>query len=392
MLLVLKEDITREYLKKCVRCGQCRYVCPVLAEAGKESASPRGKVYLAGMLQRGEAAPGPGADRILSLCLTCGACSTECPSGLPVDSIITSARALSASSRPNTPERIAFRQFFLKQQLLGKIPGFTQILRLVMARGSGIAAGGPARALIPATARPDKKKPRLKVGYFLGCATNFLLPDVAKCVVEVLRHLGCEVVTPPALCCGLPLETSGETGLAAGLLERNRRLFSEQRLDAVVTDCSSCSYHLTEKGFSQGSQPVYEFSEFLSTVLEPSRPGRDLGGRAVTCHDPCHIRFGRKLAGQSRQVLEVIPGLKLVDTPGGSSCCGGGGTFSLKHRELSAGILRKNIERIKSSGVERVSTVCPSCIIQISRGLKLSGGIAVCHPAQLLHESYGLPG
>lgn len=392
MPLVLKEDITREYLKKCVRCGQCRSVCPVLAEAGKESASPRGKIYLAGMLQRGEAAPGPGADSILSLCLTCGACSTECPSGLPVDSIITSARALSASSRPNTPERIAFRQFFLKQQLLGKIPGFSQILRLVMARGSGTAAGGPARALIPVTARPDKKKPRLKVGYFLGCATNFLLPDIAKCVVEVLRHLGCEVVTPPAFCCGLPLEASGETGLAAGLLESNRRLFGEQRLDAVVTDCSSCSHHLTQMGFSQGSQPVYEFSEFLATVLEPSRPGRDLGGRAVICHDPCHIRFGRKLAGQSRQVLEFIPGLKLVDIPGGSSCCGGGGTFSLKHRKLSTAILRKNIERIKSSGAEKVSTVCPSCIIQISRGLKLSGGMAVCHPAQLLHESYGLPG
>ena len=46
-------EIIREYQSKCVRCGQCRFVCPVLDILGKESASPRGKVYLAGLMARG---------------------------------------------------------------------------------------------------------------------------------------------------------------------------------------------------------------------------------------------------------------------------------------------------------------------------------------------------
>ncbi len=391
MAFSLKENVTREYLKKCVRCGQCRYVCPVLAEAGRESASPRGKVYLAGLMQSGEVKPGPGPDSILSLCLTCGACTAECPSGLPVDRIITAARALSAEVRPYSPGRLIFRHLFSSQHLIGRIPGFTAVLRRMTALATGLSTGRPARSRIPLRCLPENKKPLIRVGYFLGCATYYLLPEVAESVVGVLRHLGCEVVVPPAYCCGLPLEVAGEADSARKLLERNRRLFKSFSLDALVTDCSSCSYHLTEKEFGLHSQPVYEFSEFLVKVLNPPVPGRELAAAVIACHEPCHLRYGRKLQDPIRQVVGIIPGAKVAKIPGGSACCGGGGTFSIRHRDLSAGILRQCTQRIKSSGARMVATVCPSCTIQITGSLK-SSGIPVCHPAQLIHQSYGLTG
>ncbi|MCL6610745.1 MAG: (Fe-S)-binding protein [Peptococcaceae bacterium] len=387
----IKLDAKEEYLKKCVRCGQCRYVCPVLAEAGREPASPRGKVYLAGLLQKGEISPGRQAERILSLCLTCGACAAECPSGLPVDRIIKAARALTAEARPYSPHRLIFRQIFARQHLLGSFPAFAAALKKLADPWLGLAPGKPARSRIPVISVPENRKPRLKVGYFLGCATNHLLPEVALSTVRVLRHLGCEVITPPSHCCGLPLETAGERDLARRLLDENRRIFGSFGLDAVVTDCSSCSHHLTENGFGLHSQPVYEFSEFLAGVLNPPRPSRELEGGAVACHDPCHLRYGRKLGGRILQVLDLIPGIAPVEIPGGSACCGGGGTFSLKHRALSAGILGRYAARIKSSGAQRVATACPSCTIQLDRGLKASG-ISVCHPAQLFYASYGLSG
>lgn len=391
MTFSLKDDVTREYLKKCVRCGQCRSVCPVLAETGWESASPRGKVYLAGLIQKGEVSPGPRAESILSLCLTCGACTAECPSGLPVDRIITAARAAAAGARPYSPLRLACRQFFSERPRLEKIPGFTA-LGQALARRAGLAATRAARSKIPALARPENKKPRLKVGYFLGCASNYLLPEAAVSAVEVLRHLGCQVVTPPSYCCGLPLEAAGDPDPARRLLDKNHRLFQGLGLDAVVTDCSSCSHYLTEKGFGLNSGPVYEFTEFLFTVLNPPPPvGEPGGGGAVTCHDPCHLRYGRKMTGPLRQVMGLIPGIKMVETPGGGSCCGGGGTFFLRHRELSAGILARNTGGIMSSGARRVVTVCPSCALQIGRGLK-SSGIEVSHPALMLAAAYGLTG
>ncbi|MFZ5651491.1 MAG: (Fe-S)-binding protein [Bacillota bacterium] len=392
MSVLLKQNVMREYLKKCVRCGQCRYVCPVLTAAGKESASPRGKVYLAGLMQRGELMPGPKADSILSLCLTCGACAAECPSGLPVDTIIKAARGMSASHSPWKPYRIIYRGIFSRFHMLDRIPGLFPLMGKILSREYGLRAGSPARSGIAAVSLPEKRKPRMTVGYFLGCATNYFLPDVAKSVVEVLKHLGCEVVTPPRTnCCGLPLATAGEEAAAARLYENNLGIFKKHKLDAIVTDCSSCSHHLTELGFTGNSQPVYEFSEFVIKMLEPGRPQIQQNGEAVSCHIPCHYRYGRKLEDYFGQIVDIVPGLKPVSVQGGNSCCGGGGAFVINHKTLSTEILSRYTENIKSSGAEKVITVCPSCIMQLGRGLK-SRGITVCHPAQILVRAYGLTG
>lgn len=390
MSLSLKDDILKSYLKKCVRCGQCRSVCPVLAVTGKESASPRGKVYLSGLLQKGEIIPGQETDNILSLCLTCGACAAECPSGLPVDDIITAARSLSVGLHPNSLQQILYRGLFSRLHLLGGLPGFIPLLKMIMNRKNDFTFK-PAHSYIPVISRSENKKTRLRVGYFLGCATNYMFPEVAKSVVSVLTHLGCEVITPPsAHCCGLPLTATGETTLAADLIEKNRQSFDSFRLDAIVTDCSSCSFHLTKGDLTCKSQPVYEFNEFLTNVLNPDKPCHKQESRIVF-HDPCHLKYGRKITDQGRQIISSIPGIEVVEIPGGSTCCGGGGTFAFKYPTISSKILKTNINKIKACNPQTVATVCPSCTMQISRGLKTSD-ISVCHPAQILYASYGLSG
>lgn len=376
--------IIREYQSKCVRCGQCRSVCPVLDILGKEPASPRGKVYLAGLIARGEVPPGPRAEEILSLCLVCGACSAQCPSGLPVDGIITAAREAAASYRHYSPYRFMYRSFFTQMPLLGRLPGFASLFR-GMAGGTPLT-GRPARHQISPITLPQKKKPLMRVGYFLGCATNYLLPEVAVSVVNVLTHLGCEVVTPPFACCGLPLAAEGEAAAAKKTLEVNRRLYQAYKLDALITDCSSCSHHLTGQGLAGDAQPVYEFCEFLVKVLNPARPAIEIS-QSVACHYPCHLRHGRKSEDHLHQILGNIPGLSLMEIPGGGSCCGGGGSFSIKQKSISSRILQKYTGQILSSGAQCAATVCPSCIMQLRRGLK-NQDMPVLHAAQLLSRSY----
>ncbi len=362
-------NLINEYTKKCVRCGQCRFACPVLAEMKKEPASPRGKVYLAGLMQKGEIDAGKAAN-LFSLCLTCGACTSECPSGLPVHKIIISARAEAASTKPFSFGRQVIKNSFKVLPFLNK-------------------TGRTALSLLSRPVLPDIKKPRLKIGYFLGCATNILLPQVALNTVAVLKHLGCEVVTPPVYCCGLPLEAAGETGLAAGYMNKNHLLFKDLKLDAIITDCSSCSYHLTENEFGINGQPVYELTEFLFKVLDPPRPAFNAGDTATAYHEPCHLKYGRKLSGLLQMVLDYIPEMNKVDIKGGSPCCGGAGLFAIKHPSLSKSISRHQINRVKESGARRIITVCPSCTFQIRSRSK---GIEVIHPAQLLYKAFGLPG
>jgi glycolate oxidase iron-sulfur subunit len=309
-----------------------------------------------------------------------------------VDDIIAAARALSAQSSPNSLHRILYRSLFARLNTLGNLPGFAFLLSRFMSRECGLAVKKPARSFIPVITRPENRKPGMRVGYFLGCAANYLLPDIAKSVVAVLKHSGCEVFAPLSYCCGLPLTAAGEVRTAAKLLDANRRLFSELKLDAVVTDCSSCSFYLTSNGFFNNSQPVYEFNQFLVKVLNPARPVRQPFDTAAAVHDPCHAKYKNKSTDDCRRIIEIIPGIKLVEIPGGSTCCGGGGTFFLRHRALGRDILRKNTSKIKSSGARLVTTTCPACNIRISSALTPESGIPVFHTSQLLFESYGLPG
>lgn len=380
-----KIDLINEYSKKCVRCGQCRYVCPVLAEMKKESVSPRGKVFLAGLLQKGEINTGGETDKLLSLCLTCGACTSECPSGLPVHKIITSARAKVAATKTFSPERHIIRNTFKALPLINKSPGLPWLIQQVLPVNPKYRTHKTALSLLSSTALPEIKKTRLRIGYFLGCATNIFQPQIALSTVAVLKHLGCEVRTPPVYCCGLPLETAGENDLARGYLNKNHLLFKDLNLNAIITDCSSCSHHLTENGFGVNGQPVYELTEFLFKVLEPPRPTIEADSIPTSYHDPCHLKYGRKLTGLLGLLLDFIPGINKVNIKGGSPCCGGGGTFAIKHPSLSKSILKHQTNQTKDSGAQRLITVCPSCTLQIQ-----SKSLEVLHPAQLLYEAYGL--
>ena len=45
-------DFIIEHGKKCVRCGQCRSVCPIFTELKTEGFSPRARIFLADLMHR----------------------------------------------------------------------------------------------------------------------------------------------------------------------------------------------------------------------------------------------------------------------------------------------------------------------------------------------------
>ena len=69
-------------LRKCVHCGFCTATCPTYQVLGDDLDSPRGRIYL--MKRALEGAPVTDKTRLhLDRCLTCRACETTCPSGVP---------------------------------------------------------------------------------------------------------------------------------------------------------------------------------------------------------------------------------------------------------------------------------------------------------------------
>jgi glycolate oxidase iron-sulfur subunit len=83
----------RERLDDCVHCGFCLPACPTYDLWGQEMDSPRGRIDLMNLAERGEVALDGIFVRHIDACLGCMACVTACPSGVRYDELIEATRA-----------------------------------------------------------------------------------------------------------------------------------------------------------------------------------------------------------------------------------------------------------------------------------------------------------
>jgi glycolate oxidase iron-sulfur subunit len=403
----------REEINRCFRCGLCRSVCPSFEESGLESASPRGRVQFAKAALDGKI----GFDtvfreRILD-CLNCMKCAETCPSGIRTDRIALSARAeLVKKGKLDLIPKLIFNgviknPFFMKlcaqtgyfsQKWLFEPEGF---LDTIVPRCAGMEdkrlpmfTDKPAVKRWPSVNHALYGEKIMRVGYFIGCATNFLYPEVADATIRVLTRNKIEVVIPKGqVCCGIPVYSSGDFNNARKLAEKNRSVFSRHIIDCIITDCSSCSaalkHDITElldvKPFDV---PVYDLNEFLIHGISINRDVGEVPLK-VTYHDPCHLKRGQSIFREPRELLSLVPGLELIEMKDADMCCGGAGTFSLTHHELSRKIGGRKAERIRDTGAHYIATPCPSCRMQLEDIMKHHGmNVGIIHPVEILEMAY----
>ncbi|MHB1132908.1 MAG: (Fe-S)-binding protein [Chloroflexota bacterium] len=394
---------------KCVRCGLCQAVCPVYAVERNEAAVARGKVQLVRGLLEGRLQATQAVRERLFLCLNCGACTANCPSGVAVSEVMLAGRAqlLREVGRPLV-ERLLMREGLASRRAV-QMAG----LGLALYKRSGLRwlahryellrhlpqSVSRAEALLPSQPRPrpfaaePPARPKYLVAYFPGCVSSVLYPDLARTVVAVLQRNGCQVVVPQGLgCCGAPHRAYGDTVAAEAREAENTQLLNDAGVEAVVTDCATCGAGLS--GYSYLRLPVYDISEFLVEKLGLAAPERELPMR-VTYHDPCHLARGQGVREAPRRLLAAIPGVDLVEMAEADRCCGGAGTFALAHAETAQQITERKVANAAATGASVVATGCPACLMQIGHGLRLAAARSVAaptetaHPIELLARAYG---
>jgi len=118
-------------------------------------------------------------------------------------------------------------------------------------------------------------------------------------------------------------------------------------------------------------------------------PAHGIGEMRVAYHDACHALRAQHIRAEPRRVLGRIPGLEVVDIPGGETCCGAAGLFNLTQPEMADRLMHDKAEAVSATGASIVASANPGCTMQIVAGARALGlEIEVVHPVQLLDRAY----
>lgn len=369
-------EYTKE-LSKCVQCGSCKAYCPTYSEELTEAMSARGRIALLRGLQDGRLAQTPALNERIFSCILCGACEKLCPPKVDITGAIYKGRGLLRSlDRKRRYLRMLMRLYFKKPALSFRI---ARILYSMLSPYLVKTGKIPFNISLPAAMLSEGRqvympagKKKGRVAIFVGCAVNTLLPHLGHSLIDVLLHLGYEVVLPRGeVCCGEPLRGLGLEEEAVRLAEKNHEIFSKLNTDAILSLCPTCIVSLKlhyPKLLGRSLDNVMDISTFLSDKLEAGPEPYRSNFTTVTYHDPCHLKYSLGIREEPRKLIKLA-GVELLEAAE-EGCCGFGGVFSVQYKDISGKLLKNRVEAYTGTGADAIITSCPGCMLQIDSGLK----------------------
>ena len=239
----------------------------------------------------------------------------------------------------------------------------------------------------------------MRVGLFVTCLADLMRPSVAFAALKLLRLADGEVMVPQTqTCCGQPGYNAGDRKAAQALALKVLEEF--EACDYVVLLSGSCAgmirVHYPEL-FSDRPEfldriqalasRTYELTDFLVNVAKLSSvPGKFDG--AVTYHDSCSGLRELGVKEQPRQLFAKVPGLQLREMTECETCCGFGGSFSVKFGEISTQLADNKCNHIAESGADAIVGGDLGCLLNIEGRLRRRGD----HKTQVLHIAEVLAG
>lgn len=408
----------RADVEQCMKCGFCGYFCPIYREEREEQGLARGKDQLIRLALEGKQDLSEGFYRTIENCLLCKTCVQYCPAKTRIDHAVTAARAdYVAEKGLPLAKRLVFGHVLPRRRLFGIALRAASWFQRLLPRGEGrfrhlpqfLSALGAGRAIPEVTPRflrrtlpertPAVGEPKYRVGFFAGCATEYVFPEIGRTIADVLRNLNCEVVFDRRQgCCGAPVYLSGDFATARQMAVRNVDALEDY--DYVVTGCATCSSGLSEyctylartdeeqARFERFAAKVKDFNvlvvDLLADELQRLALRPRFEGKVVTWHDPCHLARHQEVRAQPRAILEALGGIRFVEMAEADRCCGLGGSYSITHYDISKKIADHKADNIAACEADIVATACPGCMIQLRDALaRHNSNVEVVHIGEL---------
>ncbi len=209
-------------------------------------------------------------------------------------------------------------------------------------------------------------------------------------MVKVLKKLGCDVsYNTQQTCCGQPAYNAGYREEAKHVATKFLRDFAEDTY--IVSPSGSCTGYIrncygtllentsVRKARKQAQGNVYEFTEFLTKILNVYDLGATLEGKA-TYHDACGSLRECGIKEGPRKLLANVKGLELVEMAECETCCGFGGTFAIKYEPISIGMAQVKIKSALETEAQYIITTDVSCMMHMQGYIENNN-----YPIQTMH-------
>lgn len=366
---------------RCVGVGKCRadnlssggFMCPSFIATSDEKESTRARSRILQEMMNGSLIKGgwrsPEVHEVLDLCLSCKACSTDCPAG--VDMAKYKAEVLHQAYRRRIRP--------VSHYSLGWLPRWAKVAAVApslvnlaftsrtMSKAIYYLAGVDSRRTLPRFALQTftDKYPSSDVSslvdnslneiiLFVDSFTNHFSPEMAEAAVRVLSEAGFAVkIAPSDLCCAITWISTGQLDAARNKLRHLVHVLApaaSQGTPIVVLE-PSCAAVLrgdlkelvAGEGAARVSEAVHTFAEILNLARKretsPWIPP-DLSGTKVMIQPHCHQYsvFGFE---EDRTLLQAT-GAEVQILAG---CCGLAGNFGMErgHYDLSVKVAERTL-------------------------------------------------
>ena len=347
-------------LEQCNGCGGCRKetptMCPTFLATGEEVMSTRGRANaIRAALEPDDIGRRNGSgllsadlDAALSSCLSCKACTTECPSN--VNLALLKAELLHARIQQNG---LTWRERVLSHvDFLGKLgclwPWLANqcldsiLVRSFLSKTLGLAWQRP----LPHYSRfrfdkwfarraPSRPATRGRVILWDDTFVRYNEPTIGMAAVKVLEAAGFEVSLPLGRkCCGRPAFSQGHLDEVIKLGQHNLSLLNAEPGNPPILFLEPSCYsmfledyrELKLPGVDQVARRCFLFEHFIEHLLrdEPDALTFDTKPGNVIIHAHCHAKSLLNV-GFMKRLAERLHGRKvtLLDT----GCCGMAGAF-----------------------------------------------------------------
>nr|WP_119589762.1 FAD-binding and (Fe-S)-binding domain-containing protein [Streptomyces scabiei] len=413
------EDGFAGAVRRCVGVGRCRsdaggVMCPSYRATGEENASTRGRArLLQEMVRGGTVQDGWRSTEVrdaLDLCLSCKACSSDCPVGVDMATYKAEFLHQHYKGRLRPRSHYSLGWLPLTSRLVGHMARpVNALLRGPVGKLLARLGGVTTKRRIPAFAsrravrralRASRTGEPAKTLLFVDSFTRAFRPEVAGAASRVLADAGIPCTAEDDLCCGLTWVSTGQLSLARRIMARTvARLDNGDDRPVVVAE-PSCAAALKRdvpellgtEAARRVAARVHTLTGALTDLAAPGWTPPELPDD-VLLQTHCH-EYATFKGRHPRDLLGRL-GVRKVDEAEG--CCGLAGNFGFEeeHYDTSMAVadlaLKPRLDGITPDTPAVVVADGFSCATQIDH-LAGDRGVRALHLAELLDPAADRPG